>query len=105
MNTINTLGEKELVFFSVFYPVCFSVVKHNFVIHMKIILLQKRLTRNGIARSQTTPGHCTSLFFFWSGGRGEGWGHAFLVNFGMLELLIVLETIFEMPLVLNREWF
>ena len=69
MNTINTMGEKELVFFSVFYPVCFSVVKHNFVIHMKIILLQKRLTHNGIARSQTTSGHCTSLFFF---GRGEG---------------------------------
>ena len=59
---------------------------------------------SGIARSQTTPGHCTCLFLFfflvW-----EGRGQAPLVNFYILEVAtwIVLETIFEMPLVLNRD--
>ena len=43
----------------------------------------------GVARSQMMPGHCTHLFFvvhlfFWSGG--AGWGHAFQVNFCILEV-------------------
>ena len=45
-----------------------------------------------------------TFFFFLVGGRA-GWGHAPLVNFCILEVAtqIVLETIFEMPSVLNRE--
>ena len=68
---------------------------------------------SGVARSQTTPGHCTNLFvcfvFFWS-GRG-GWGvlgaypSKFLHLRATVATQIVLETIlFEMPSVLqNRE--
>ena len=58
---------------------------------------------SGVARSQMTPGHCTRLFLVGVGG--VGWGHAPLVNFCILEVAtqIVVETIFEMQLVLNRE--
>ena len=57
-------------------------------------------------RSQVTdmtPGYCMRLFFVVKGG----WGHAFLVNFGILEAAtqIVLETNFEMLPVLNRKYF
>ena len=43
-------------------------------------------------------------FFFFFGWWG-GWGHAPLVIFCILEVAtqIVLETVFEMPSVLNRE--
>ena len=54
------------------------------------------------------PGYCTHLFLFFGrggGGGGVGWGHAPLGKFCILEVAtqIVLETIFEMPSVLNRE--
>ena len=43
---------------------------------------------SGIARSQTTPGHCIRLFAFWGGaGGGGGCGlGALLVNFCILEV-------------------
>ena len=55
---------------------------------------------SGVARSQTTLGHCTRSFLVWG-----GWGHAPLVNFCIFEVAtqMVLETIFEMPSVLSRE--
>ena len=45
-------------------------------------------------------------FYFWLGKEGgAGWGHALLLTFCILEVAsqIVLETIFEMPSVLNWE--
>ena len=47
----------------------------------------------------------TAHVCFWPGRGGGGWGHAPLVNFDILEVAtqIVLETIIEMPSVLNRE--
>ena len=52
------------------------------------------------------PGHCTCFFaFFWLGGLGA----CSLLNFCILDLevatQIVLETIFEILLVLNQEYF
>ena len=46
-----------------------------------------------------------SFFFLFGREGGEGWGHASLVNFCILEVAtqIVLETIFEMLSVLNQE--
>ena len=64
---------------------------------------------SGVARSLTTPGHCMrffSFFFFISLVEGGGsWGHAPLVIFCISQVATqtVLETIFEMPSVLNRE--
>ena len=60
---------------------------------------------SGVARSQTTSGHCTRFFFFFFLARGGAQGHAPLVNFCILEAAtqIVLEPIFEMLSVLNRE--
>ena len=64
---------------------------------------------SGVARSQTTPGHCTRhklFFFFWLGG---GWKHAPLVNFCILEAAnqIVLGTntdSFESGVVLTHDF-
>ena len=57
---------------------------------------------SGIARSQTTPGHCTCLFlfcvFFFCFGLGGGGGGACILG---VATQIVFETIFEMPSVLN----
>ena len=54
-----------------------------------------RYVHSGVARSQTTPRHWTRLW------------HAPLVKFCILEVAtqIVLETIFEMPLVLSWDQF
>ena len=38
---------------------------------------------SGVARSQTTPGHCTRFFSLLE---GAGWGHAPLVTYCILEL-------------------
>ena len=52
---------------------------------------------SGVARSQTTPGHCTRFFFFfWLGGY-------FPSKFLEVATQIVFETIFEMPSVLKRQ--
>ena len=51
---------------------------------------------SGVARSQTTPGHCTRLFsFFWFGGGGR-LGACSPSKFCILEVAtqIVLETMF-----------
>ena len=58
---------------------------------------------SGVARSQTTPGHRTRFFFFFLVGGGGGLGACSPSKFLHLRTPIVLETIFEMPSVLNRE--
>ena len=44
------------------------------------------ITCSGVARSQTTPGHCTRFFVVVVGGKGAGWGHAPLVTYCILEV-------------------
>ena len=62
------------------------------------------LTCSGVARSQMTPAHHMRFFFVSFFGRGGGGGVLGLgVCFLDIATKIVLETLFEMPLVLNRE--